>query len=49
MSVKGYDLKYAVEVAVKFIGASIKDSYNENTDRRAGVNFEKYLWMLNGK
>ena len=34
------------EKAVEFLEGAIRDSYEENTDRNFGVNFEKYLGKL---
>lgn len=49
MVVNGRGLKEAVELAAEFIHAAIEDTYHEGTDRNDGINFEKYLYMLNNK
>lgn len=42
----GYSAAEASKIAVNFLSASIKDSYNEKSDRNSGVNFQKYLEMI---
>lgn len=44
--VRGRSVGLAVERAVRFLEASIRDSYLAGDDRNAGVNFENYLEML---
>lgn len=46
MAVKGIPLSQAVDTANAFLSKSIESSFNEGTDRNAGVNFQKYLEML---
>ncbi len=44
--VNGETVERAVQKAVRFLEASIQDSFKEGTDRNDGVNFQKYLEML---
>ncbi len=44
--VRGMPAQYAVEKAVRFLEASISESYVCATDRNDGVNFQNYLEML---
>ncbi|MGN0520476.1 MAG: pyridoxamine kinase [Candidatus Fimenecus sp.] len=44
--VNGETVEHAVQKAVRFLEASIKDSFHERTNRNDGVNFQKYLEML---
>ena len=44
--VNGETAEHAVQKAVRFIEASIGDSFKEGTNRNDGVNFQKYLEML---
>lgn len=46
LTVKGEAPLCATEKAVEFLEGAIRDSYEENTDRNFGVNFEKYLGKL---
>jgi len=46
LTVKGETPLCATEKAVEFLEGAIRDSYEENTDRNFGVNFEKYLGKL---
>ncbi|WP_428908126.1 pyridoxamine kinase [Niallia sp. Krafla_26] len=43
---RGQNLEEAVQLAVKFLTESIKDSASENIPEVEGVNFEKYLSIL---
>ncbi len=44
--VRGKSAKTAVEKAVRFLSASIEESFKEGTDRNDGVNFQNHLEML---
>lgn len=44
--VNGETAEHAVQKAVRFLEASIRDSFQEGTNRNDGVNFQKYLEML---
>lgn len=44
--VNGETVERAVQRAVRFLEASIEDSFKEGTDRNDGVNFQNYLEML---
>lgn len=44
--VRGKTVAFAVEKAVRFLEASIAESYARGTDRNDGVNFQNYLEML---
>ncbi|MGN0572044.1 MAG: pyridoxamine kinase [Candidatus Fimenecus sp.] len=44
--VNGETVEHAVQKAVQFLEASIKDSFTEGTNRNDGVNYQKYLEML---
>lgn len=44
--IKGDSARHAVETAVRFLEASIKDSFSEGSDRNDGVNFQNHLEML---
>ena len=46
LTVKGETPLCATIKAVEFLEGAIRDSYEENTDRNFGVNFEKYLGKL---
>lgn len=43
---RGSEMTRAIQLAEKFLTASIEDTSIENTPEVAGVNFEKYLHML---
>lgn len=45
---KGYNLDYALKLAVDFTYYSIKKTASLNTDPKYGVCFEEYLYLLNG-
>lgn len=44
--VRGETVECAVQKAVRFLEASIKESFKEGTNRNDGVNFQNYLEML---
>lgn len=44
--VSGKDIFEAAEIATDFISASIKETYEEKTDTRFGIHFEKNIPML---
>lgn len=44
--VRGNSVEFAVEKAVRFLEASIAETYARGTDRNDGVNFQNYLEML---
>ena len=44
--VNGETVERAVQKAVRFLEASIQESFQEGTDRNDGVNFQNYLEML---
>lgn len=44
--VRGKSAKAAVEKAVRFLSASIEESFKEGTNRNDGVNFQNHLEML---
>lgn len=46
MLVKGESVKSAVYSATSFLEKAIEDTFNEETDRNYGVNFQKYLGDL---
>ncbi|MGL5973453.1 MAG: pyridoxamine kinase [Oscillospiraceae bacterium] len=44
--VNGYSLKESVTIATEFLEKVIESTFKEKTDKRNGVNFEKYLYLL---
>ena len=46
---RGELLEESMSLAGDFIGRAIKDSVDENVDRNDGVNYEKFLFLLNPK
>ena len=47
-AVKGIAVEKAVEIAADFIYKSVEDTLKYDTDKRDGVNFEKFMHMLTG-
>jgi len=45
-AVQGIDVEKAVKLAADFIYKSVEDTLKYDTDKRDGVNFEKFMYML---